>query len=237
MISSISLTPSYLTASNNAPMFFQKDSSPYGVPYSEWPKIWWQYWLSIPNDQHPGVDYDSKKCSVHQQGPVWFLPDVIAKGNEPYTLRQFSCEIPIGKAILFPLSTGTCWLGLPEFKDVSNKLSSDPKIDAELKTCAVSPQDNTRIVYVRIDGTNLDTSKLDRATTSFYNVTLPANPVTNIFEGIESGTSRAITDGYFLFLSHLPEGKHQIGFKVVDQIGGPASPAQTREGNYTVFVK
>lgn len=238
LLSLIILTPSYIKASNDNIKFFRNNSSPYGIPYSESPRIWWQYWLGIPNNEHPGVDYDSKKCSVHQKGPVWFLPDVISKGNQvAYTLRQFSCEIPKGKAILFPLSTGSCWLGIPEFKDISNKLSSDPKVDAELKACAISPQDNTRILYVRINGTDLDTSKLDRATTGFFNMTTPASPVTDIFQGIQSGTSRAIADGYFLFLPPLPEGTYLIDFKVVDHVAGPESPAQTREGQYTIFVK
>jgi hypothetical protein len=231
-------TPSFLNASNSGITFYGKNSSPYGIPYTEWPKIWWKYWLGIPDNEHPGVDYDSKKCSVHQQGPVWFLPDVISKGNDvSYTLRQFSCEIPKGKAILFPLSTGACWLGLPDFKDVADKLSPNPKVDADLKACAVSPQDNTRIVYVQMNGTKLDTNKLDRATTSFFNVTLPKNPVTDIFQGIKSGTSRAIADGYFLFLPPLQEGTYLIGFKVIDHVGGPQSPAQTREGKYDVIVK
>lgn len=234
LLSLMVLTPSYTRASDF--MFFRSNSSPYGIPYSEWPKIWWQYWLGIPNSEHPGLAYDSRKCSVHQNGPVWFYPDVISTGNQvAYTLRHFSCEIPREKAIYFPLSTGACWLGLPDFNDVTNKLSSDH--DAQLKSCAVSPQDNTHILYVRINGTDLDISKLDRATTSFFNLTLPTNPVTDIFQGIQAGTSRAIADGYFLFLAPLPRGTYLIDFKVVDHITGPESPAQTREGQYTVVVK
>lgn len=238
LFSLIILTPSYLKASNNDPMFFQKDSSPYGIPYSEWPKIWWQWWLSIPNNEHPGVDYDSKKCSVHQKGPVWFLPDVVLKGNAPRVTQQFSCEIPKGKAILFPLSTGSCWLGHSEFKHVSNKVSSDPKYDVELKECAIIPQDNTKINHVRINKINLDVEKLkaDRATTSFFNVTVPANPITFLGE-IQSGTSKAIADGYFLFLHPLPEGRYLIEFKVLDQVAGPNTPITERTGQYTVFVK
>jgi hypothetical protein len=238
LLSSTIFTPFYSKAINNNIMFFKNNSVPYGTPYSEWPKIWWQYWLGIPNNEHPGTDYASKKCPIHQQGPVWFLPDVISKGNQvAYTLRQFSCEIPKDKAIYFPLSTGACWLGLIDFKDVSNKLAADPKNDAALKSCAVSPQDNTQILYVRINGTDLDTSKLGRATTSFFNLTLPPNPVTDIFQGIQSGTSRAIADGYFLFLNPLPTGTYLVDFKVVDHVAGPDSPAQTREGQYTVIVK
>ena len=237
ILSLMILTPSHSNAFGSDPEFFRKGSSPYGIPFSEWPRIWWQYWVGIPNNQHPGVDYDPKKCSVNQQGPVWFLPDVVAKGNEPYTLREFSCEIPKGKAILFPLSTASCWLGTPEFNDISDKLSPDPKADADLKTCAISPQDLTQLEYVRIDGKDLDTTKLDRVTTSFYNVTIPSNPAKGIFDFGPPGTSRALADGYFLFLSPLPEGKHTIEFAAVDQVAGPASPKQTRAGNYTVFIK
>jgi hypothetical protein len=233
----IILTPSYLKASNDDLMFFRKDSSPYGIPYSEWPKIWWQWWLSIPNNEHLGVDYDSKKCSVHQKGPVWFLPDVVLKGSATHVTQQFSCEIPKGKAILFPLSTGSCWLGHQEFEEVSNKISSDPAIDAQLKKCATVPQIYTRIDHVRINGTALDESKLDRVTTSFFNVTTPANPITFLGE-IQSGTSRAIADGYFLFLRPLPEGRYLIEFQVADKVGGEEnSPITTRAGQYTVFVK
>jgi hypothetical protein len=234
MLSLMILWPSYIRASSNDTMFFRKDSSTYGIPYSEWPKIWWQWWVGIPNNEHPAVDYDSKKCGAHQQGPVWFLPDVVAQGNEPYTVRKFSCEIPKGKSILFPLSTASCWLGNPEFKDVSNKLSSDPKVDSDLNTCVISPQDNTQIVYVRVDGKGLDTTKLDRATTSFFNMTVPSNPVTSIFDFGAPGTSRARADGYFMFLSPLPEGNHIIQFKAVDQLG---DAKVTREGIYTVLTK
>jgi hypothetical protein len=84
--------------------------------------------------------------------------------------------------------------------------------------------------YVRVDGKDLDTSKLDRVTSGFYNVTIPSNPTIGIFDFGLPGTSRALADGYFLFLSPLPEGKHTIEFAAVDQAAGPASPEQTGAG-------
>ena len=62
-------------------MPFRKDSSPYGTPYSEWLKNWWQWWIGIPNNEHPFTNYDPKTCPVHQNGPVWYLPDVEPKGQ------------------------------------------------------------------------------------------------------------------------------------------------------------
>jgi hypothetical protein len=117
MLSLMILTPSFIKASSNAPKFFREGSSPYGTPYSEWLKNWWLYWVSIPNNEHPfAANYDPKTCSVHQLGPVWFLPDAEPKGPQTHAAIKFSCEIPKDKAIFFPLSQSSCWLGNPEFK-------------------------------------------------------------------------------------------------------------------------
>ena len=224
---------SSLEATSGDSIIFPPNSTPYGVPYSEWLGLWWKYWLGIPNNEHPAIDYNSDKCSIHQEGPVWFLPDVITKGDAPYTRVEFSCVIPKEKAILFPISTGSCWLGIPEFKHIQDKLSPRPDVDAELKRCAVGPQDNTEIFYVRVDGTDIKNG-LARVTTSFYNVTTPKQPVTDIYSGIESGTSRAIANGYFVFLRPLSQGEHIIEFSVEDLIQGQK---YAREGKYTISTR
>ena len=230
------VTPSYINASGTTPMPFRKDSSPYGTPYSEWLKNWWLWWIGIPNNQHPFPKYDPKTCSVHQLGPVWYLPDVEPTGQLTHASVKYSCEIPKGKAIFFPLSTSSCWLANPEFKKYSNKLAPNPESDQALKTCAISPQDFTHAV-VKIDGIPIDPTKLDRATTNFYNVTVPPNAVKNLFDFGPPGTSRGIADGYVLFLPPLPVGKHTIEFTVTDHLAGPTSELIKRDGVYTVFVK
>ena len=149
---------------------------------------------------------------------------------------QYSCEIPKGKAIFFPLSTSSCWLNNPEFKKYSNKLAPDPKADEDLKTCAVSPQDFNHS-FVKIDGKPVDITNLDRATTSFYNVTVPPNAVKGLFDFGAPGTSRGISDAYVLFLPPLPVGKHVIDFSVTDHLAGPTSELIKRDGEYTVFIK
>jgi hypothetical protein len=84
---------------------------------------------------------------------------------------------------------------------------------------------------------NLDITKIPRATTSFYNVTVPSDAVRGLFDFGPPGTSRGISDGYSLFLAPLPVGKHVIEFKVVDHLSGPTSEPIIREGKYTVFIK
>ena len=63
----------------------------------------WYEARRIPNNEHPFPNYDSKTCSVHQQGPVWYLPDVEPTGQVTHASVKYSCEIPKGKAIFFPL--------------------------------------------------------------------------------------------------------------------------------------
>lgn len=76
--------------------------------------------------------------------------------------------------------------------------------------------------------------QLGRATTSFYNVTSPDNPITDLFAGIKSGTSKTIADGYFRFLQPLPKGEHLLEFSVEDDISGNK---YAREGSYRVLVE
>lgn len=136
---------------------------------------------------------------------------------------------------IFPLSHSSCWLANSEFKKFSNKLAPNTS-DNELKTCAISPQDFTH-AEVKIDGVDIDATKLDRATTNFYNVTVPPNAVKVLFDFGPLGTSRGIADGYVLFLPPLPVGNHTIEFTVTDHLAGPTSELIKRDGTYTVSVK
>ena len=94
-----SLTP-FIYADNINPGVFSRDSSPYGTPYGEWLSKWWQWNMQIPIADHPRDNYSPQKCTVSQNGSVWFLPDILS-GKEERT-----CTIPSGRAILVPLLTG-----------------------------------------------------------------------------------------------------------------------------------
>ena len=42
--------------------------------------------MGIPSDKHPRIGYTPEKCSINQQGPVWFLADKGESGVEVQTL-------------------------------------------------------------------------------------------------------------------------------------------------------
>lgn len=204
---------------------FTNDSTPYGSPYSNWIEKWWIWWDGIPNDMHPAKDYsNSERCSVMQNGPVWFLPDVLpAAGN-----LNYHCNIPAGKAILLPITTSNCDKGF-----------NPAMTDTELTECADNILTPISNMIVTVDGTKIDVSRL-LAKTSFFNVTFPEPPV-DIWGAVQPGTYKGIATGYFLFLHDLSPGKHHIGLHVIDLLKGNEGPPPRfdppREFGFDIFVQ
>jgi hypothetical protein len=199
---------------NVNPGVFSKDSEPFGIPYNEWLAKWLQWNIGIPEDEHPRFSYMPEKCAVDQNGPVWFLSDLGASGKE---VR--SCTIPSGKAILFPILSGQCDYGLKEVNKNDDKLIECAKKGNDFSTVAAS-----------VNGNELRNLKDYRATSGFFNITIPRD---NIFEA-DPGTFRSIVDGYFVFLEPLPPGKHEIKF--YDRVLNPIELGYNHEKEVTYFI-
>ena len=204
---------------------FTSDSSPYQTPYPEWIVKWWTRWVGIPDDVHPANNYsDSKRCSLMQSGPVWFLPDIVpGKGKISVT-----CDLPSGKAILLPLTTTMC-----------DRATEGPVSDTELKQCAENILTPTSNIQVTVDGKKVDING-SPVKTDFFNVTYPQNPIA-FFGKIQPGTYSGIATGYFLFLHDLTKGEHNIDMKVVDLLKGNEGPPPKfdppREANFKINVQ
>src|SRR5690242_6302655 len=86
----------------SAPEIFSTESSPYGIPYSEWMIKWWQWHISLPTQGHPFITKNIENCPVGNSGPVSFLTHSI-QGESHYT-----CIIPAGHAILLRIASAEC---------------------------------------------------------------------------------------------------------------------------------
>jgi len=204
---------------------FTKESSPYQTPYREWIGKWWTWWLGIPDSLHPTNNYsDTKRCSVMQDGPVWYIPDIIVDVG---TVTA-NCDVPFGKAILVPLSTTICETG------------GEPSMtDTELAQCADNILTPVSNIDVNVDGRKVDVSKsFDKS--GFFNFTFPQDPV-RFWGDTKPGPERGIATGYFLFLHDLPRGEHDIKFSVVDLLRGKEGPPpryeNVREGSFKISIQ
>jgi hypothetical protein len=194
----IALTVVNIRANPSAPSF-PTNSAPYGIPYSDLPKKYWEYQLLIPSAKHPNNGYAPEKCTINQHGPIWFLPDIVQGGE----IR--SCTIPAGKAILFTIESGQCNYGsdLPAGGN-----------DQDLRRCAVEGNDYA-VISASIDGIPLSNPSQYRVQSGYFNLTVPEDN----FIGNKPGTWRSYVDGYFILVKPLPPGKHIIEWK--DNINNP----------------
>jgi hypothetical protein len=188
--------PPIVKADNMNPGIYSKDSSPFGVPYQEWLKRWWQWNMGFPSAEHPRLHYTPSRCTMNQNGPVWFLAHLLS-GKEERT-----CSIPSGRAILVPLLTGNC--------DADGTTPNAPasESDPSLIQCAKAGNEHGAI-SANLDGRELQKLAEYRTLTGFFNLNVPKD---NVFHN-RPGTWRSVNDGFFVFLEPLPVGNHELHLK------------------------
>jgi hypothetical protein len=173
---------------------FPTNSKPYGLTYGDWTAKWWQWGYSIPKDINPAYDDTGKNCAQKQNGPVWFLA-----GTYGHPVNR-KCNIPAGKAILFPILNSECsFAEFPKLKTLS-----------ELRTCAKTIQDQVSSLKASVDGVPIASLQEYRIQSTPFNFTLPKN---NILELPANVTTQAIADGNWVFLKPLSPGSHKITFR------------------------
>jgi hypothetical protein len=174
---------------------YSLDEKPNGLTYGNWTAKWWQWFVSIPQD------------GQNQNGPVWFLTGTFGGTAER------TCEIPAGKAILFPvLNTECSYLENPELKT-----------ESELLTCAKQAQDSGSITMsATVDGTQLKNLEKYRVGSQLFDLVFPEN---NVFS-VAPGKTKAVSDGFWVFLEPLSSGNHEI-----DQSGSVLDPSGANNFN------
>ncbi len=182
-------------ANNSLPIaVFSADFKPYGLTYGEWTVKWWQWAYSIPKDINPAYDDTGKNCAQKQNGPVWFLA-----GTYGHAVNR-KCNIPAGKAILFPILNSECsFAEFPKLKTLS-----------ELRTCAKTIQDQVSSLKASVDGIPIPRLQEYHIQSPPFNFTLPRN---NILELPTNVTTQAIPDGNWVFLKPLSPRSHIITFR------------------------
>ena len=66
---------------------FAPDAHPYGRSLEGWAERWWQWGLGIPLAQNPN-DTPNVSADIHQDGPVFFLPNPPAGGSTTFTVSR-----------------------------------------------------------------------------------------------------------------------------------------------------
>ncbi len=166
-----------------------------GRSLGEWSAIWWRWAINLPATGHPF--FDPAACGVGQHGPVWFLSGSF---GDPQ-VRE--CDVPAGKAILFPILNAECSMVEPPPFFGSN--------EAELRECADGFMDPATGMRAWVDGREVHRLDRFRTQSPLYGVNFPA--ADNILGVPGPGSTLSVSDGVWVLLAPSEPGEHTIRFK------------------------
>lgn len=173
-------------------------------PYGELTAKWWQWGVSIPAEQNPITDPTGAFCDVGQSGVVWFLAGTTGGS------ATRSCTIPFGKAILFPIITAEWSVSEAEANGGNcfiPDVISGTSVTA-LKACAKAQIDHVTFKEAVIDGVNVENLDNYRVQSPVFRFDAVQD---NVF-AIPPGTSKSVSNGFWILLPPLPKGQHDIHF-------------------------
>ncbi len=211
------LAPMVAAAEKPNPGVVPVNSNFHGKTYGDWSAEWWKWVLSIPADRNPLNDTTGKFTTEAQSGDVWFLT-----GSWIGT-KELKINVPAGKAIFFPIINAEC-----------SKIEGNGNTQKELRAAAKALIDNVTVKEAIIDGRRLNLDNYRVASKLFY-FRLPAeNNILNVT--VPPYSSPAVSDGYWIMLKPLSEGKHKIYIYGKAEHVPPDNSEFVTEMNYTLNV-
>jgi hypothetical protein len=177
------------------PFLYERDFKPFRKSWENWAISWYEWMISIPKMENPCLDMTGGQCAINQTNKnVWFLAGSF--GNKTLIRRQ--CNIPVGKAILFPLFV----------KEDSFAEDLDLTGENELTRRAKEAIDRTIYMKATLDGKKLSHLERYRVRSQVFDLRFPKD---NVYD-VKPGLTRSVCDGYWLFMKPLEEGRHTIYF-------------------------
>ena len=174
-------------------LVYDINSKPFNVSYAEWTERWWQWAYSLPQNIHPAYDSTGKFCKEGQKEPVWFFPGTYQQSVIRY------CEIPYGVGILFPILNSEC--SIAEYPTMKTK--------DELSNCAKKIQDTIVPEFTTLNSIKIPNLENYRIQSDIFSFTLPENNILNL----PPESTKAVSDGNWVFLKPLPPGYYELKFK------------------------
>lgn len=178
-------------------------SKPYGLSWSRWAEEWWKWCYSRPSED-PLYDVSADSLTHYSKfRNVCFLSGTFGG------VAKRKCEIPKGHSIFFPL-----------INDLIS-FATDPLLqnESELRMYAKADLDETSIPpsHVTVDGVEIPNIGRYRIQTRVFDIVLPPRKPNSTeagswFSSRLPVSTRAVSDGYWIFLKPLAIGAHEIEF-------------------------
>jgi hypothetical protein len=174
---------------------FSLTDKPFGISYYEWTERWWQWFFSMPKLNNPILDTTGQHAGKNQPyKDVLFLAGKVADNQK--TVPNRICEIPTGRAVLFPVVN--CEANPLEYpRLLHQELLEHVRRDAE--------STNSKECYV--NGQSIPVQRIGSKKEFDLRI------VDDNIIGVKGGNTSAIADGWWVFLKPLPLGNYEILFR------------------------
>ncbi len=186
-------------------ILYSRTDRPFGLSWEVWTIRWWKWLLSIPKEKNPGFDPTGERS---------YLPEQFQDENVIFLVGTFggtaerTYTIPMGKSVLLPIINYTFCS-----KDEVSVLN-----DEDLQIRAQRDIDDIVEKQALIDGKSILEIEKYRVKTKAFDIIYPEN---NVF-GLSKGPTRAVSDGYWIFLKPMQAGSHIL------YVAGSCSSGKTK---------
>jgi hypothetical protein len=190
-----------------------------------WAQAWWQWALGIGAPNNPLLDTTGAYAGVNNNGPVFFVAGVLGGGA---VTRTFT--VPFGKPLFLPVLNGF-YVPLGS----NGNFDTDPCPSPLTFSCAIE-QSTAQITPLQsmsltIDGVTLNQTQLTsfrQTSVNYFRIFLPDDNVFGLcvppIKGCPPINRPAqmdwVQDGYYVTLTNLSPGTHQLTFRAVWGAGG-----------------
>jgi hypothetical protein len=174
-----------------------------GKTYGEWAAEWWQWAFAIQaNAEHPLNDDYKVDCSLDQDGEIWFLAGATGNWPDGHMSAKRECKkpIPAGKALFFPIVNIVC------------TTYEDGTTPEEILGCADFVAGLQHPFSVTIDGEVVEDLEQYLTKSPAFSFETPRNPPV-LYGFPNDDEALGATSGYYVLLSPLPAGEHDIRFR------------------------
>jgi len=194
LVGVIGLVTGPLTATANAATPVVQVQT-FGASYGELSARWWQWALSIPASINPELDTTGANCGQGQVDDVWFLAGTLV-GPAVRT-----CTIPAGKPIFFPIINNV----------VFKPFGFETLLDLRSQNAVFI--DSVNELSCTIDGAAVpNLAKFRVRSPSFTVIAPPKGLLPPGWLSLPANSDSIVSDGYWLLLSPLAPGQHEIKF-------------------------
>ena len=169
---------------------------------------WTQWTYSKPEAESPliGSYEGGPRCDGTPVSPTpgntWFLAGTVGTTGPPVGETVRTCTMPVGNRLFFPVYNATFFITEPDENEQIAREFVTGRVDAV-------EEDPDLTIEVTVDGKEINSNRIVRAQTPFFDLTFEAG---NIF-GLDPGAYTTISDGLWVTLPPLPPGEHEIHFE------------------------